>query len=248
MRAALHLLATVLLLSVWHPAWAEVSFKREVAQGHFKLGVKYYGVAHYNKALEEFSKAHDVESLPELLYNMGRCHEGLGDFVRALELYRRCLRDKPNPATRAAVEKRIAALEGVATSKPTPRKGQVGATGSAKEPSSPAWKKTTGWVLVAAGGAALVAGAAMGGLVSARERDYEEAAGASKTYGELEEITDEGRAFQGAHMGLLIGGGVLAAAGTGLLIWGYLHSGELSAARQVLVAPAGLGLVAAGRF
>ena len=249
MRAIPPLLVTLLLLVARAPARAEVSFKREVAQAHFKLGVKYYGVAHYQKALEEFSKAHEVEPLPELLYNMGRCHEGLGDFVRALTLYRRCLKDNPNSATRAAVQKRIEALERVATSKSSQKKTEKRVASPRGEPSSTAWRKTAGWVVLATGGAALITGAVMGSLVTTREEEYEEAAAAGKTYGELEEIADQGRAYQGAHLGLMIGGGVLAAAGTGFLLWGYLDkSEEERVARRIPLAPAGLGLVASGTF
>ena len=239
------LLIMVLSSGIGVPARGEVSFEREVAKGHFKLGVKYYGVAHYAKALEEFTKAYEVEPLPELLYNMGRCHEGLGNSASALALYRKTLKASPNEATRAAVQARITALEAAGNRAKAPRREPP-----AREPPSGGggWRAIAGWVVLSTGGAALLAGGVMGAMVASKQDEYEDLAAAGGTFGELDPIAAEGRTYQHAQIGLLVGGGGLAATGAGLLLWHYLGRNAERERRQVTLTPAGLGMSLQGVF
>ena len=49
--------------------------------------VERYQEDDYGEALKFFERAYALEATPALLYNMGRCAEGLADFTKAIEYY-----------------------------------------------------------------------------------------------------------------------------------------------------------------
>ena len=83
------------------------------------------------------------------------------------------------------------------------------------------WKRTAGWIALGTGGALLVTGIVFGAMASAKASDYEEAA-KEQYYKNLGDLRDEGETLESTQIGLMVAGGVLAAAGGGLLLWHYM--------------------------
>ena len=272
MKAMLLVAASLCVAGSAGLARAEVPFEAEIARTHYRLGTKYYGVGSYDKALEEFKKAYEAEQRPALLFNMGKCHELLGQKEQAIEAYSRYLKAVPDASNRATLELKVKNMRrALARDKaPEPAPAPVKpATQPATRPApvvqpqpvepapvegragAPAWTRTAGWAALGTGGACLIAGAIVGGMVPAKQQDYQDAAAAGQTYGELEQIADQGRTLETAQVALLISGGVLAAAGGGLLVYSLLGASKESAPAVVSVTPlAGpvLGFAATARF
>ena len=87
------------------------------------------------------------------------------------------------------------------------------------------WRWTAGWAGVGMGGASLVAGIAFGALASGKNSEYEEQRDTTGTFADLKELRDSGEQYQTVGIALMVAGGVIAAAGGGLLIW-ELMGGE----------------------
>lgn len=77
----------------------------------FEAGSAYYKQGNYEKALEQFEEAYRLDPLPELLYNIGQCHERLQDYRDAIDAYGRYLDADPQAQDRQAVEEKIKNLE-----------------------------------------------------------------------------------------------------------------------------------------
>ena len=110
---AMSLLRTALVLAILaiaSPALA-VSGDMKEAKRHAELGKQFYAQAHYADALQEYQRALDIVPLPLLHYNVGRCHEQLGQYQAAIQQYEAYLRlsAKP-PADRAETEEKIRVL------------------------------------------------------------------------------------------------------------------------------------------
>jgi tetratricopeptide (TPR) repeat protein len=111
------LLLVILLTSV--NAWAQAPSPSptgadlELAKAHFHTGQIYYENARYPDAAREFEEAYRLSKKPDLLFNMGKSYDHLGDHARALAAYRRFASDVAQSPDRAEVETRIHALEGL---------------------------------------------------------------------------------------------------------------------------------------
>lgn len=77
----------------------------------FAEGTRHYAAAEWEAAAADFSKAYELTQAPELLYNLARCYEHMGDAERAVVEYRLYLRMSPDAEDRAEVETRIVALQ-----------------------------------------------------------------------------------------------------------------------------------------
>ncbi len=262
-------LGVVLLLAA-PVARAEESPTQALAKKHYETGKSYYEIANYKEALEEFEKAFKLQPLPALLYNIGRCHESLGNLKAAIASYREYLAKQKESADRAVIEARIANLEKrLAAEQPArppepkpPAEGKPPAESKPDEtrpPSDepvatgPRWRRPTGWALLGVGVASLAVGIASGALVKKKNDEYSEGAAASgtKTYAELEQIADAGRRWQSIEIATLVVGGVLAAAGSGLLIWDATSRGkrqERALSLHPFVSATGFGLAGSTRF
>jgi tetratricopeptide (TPR) repeat protein len=91
------------------PAAAQDS--SSLAMPIFEAGQAYYKQGDYDKALEQFEEAYRLQPLPELLYNIGQCHERLQDLPAAIEAYERYLEKAPEAEDRQAVEEKIKKLK-----------------------------------------------------------------------------------------------------------------------------------------
>src|SRR6516162_10067462 len=99
-----------LLLLGLTPAHAAESENVEVARAHFNTAKVYFANGEFEKALAEFQAAARYSPRPELLYNIGRCFEQMGDAAQALANYRRYLKAVPNAGDRGEVEQAIEQL------------------------------------------------------------------------------------------------------------------------------------------
>ncbi|MDD9935108.1 MAG: tetratricopeptide repeat protein [Myxococcales bacterium] len=121
----------MLALGPGAPAAAQGSTKKAgsssaaSAKRLFERGLDAYGRGKLDEALRHFERAHALAPSGELLFNLARVHERMGNARRSIELYRRYLRRSGiEPAERQDIEARIERLQAltarqqVATIKP----------------------------------------------------------------------------------------------------------------------------------
>lgn len=128
-------------------------------------------------------------------------------------------------AVSAAAERTRAASKTEEQAAPTPAVVDDPAPVDQPQPAKRAWRVPVGWTLVGVGAASLVTGIVFGSMVSSKNSEYDDAV-KGKTYdeqqaikGELQDIQDSADQLQTLQVVTLVAGGVLAAAGGGLLIW-----------------------------
>lgn len=94
---------------------AESKPKSEAAaksKEHFTQGTRHYELGHYQDALTAYEAAYMEVPDPAFLFNIGQCHRKMGHDKEAISFYKSYLRNAPNAANRADVQKRINELEG----------------------------------------------------------------------------------------------------------------------------------------
>lgn len=112
----LRLLSVGLLLLSLSPsvsraaAAADLDPDTEVARRHFEAGSAAYERHDYPTALQEFERARLAKPLPDLDYNIGRCHDRLEQYPEAIAAYQRFVDATSNAQERSEVAARIAAL------------------------------------------------------------------------------------------------------------------------------------------
>lgn len=95
-----------LLLALSSPALAQDQ-TLEAAKNYFDQGQNLYLQGKYLEASKEFMKAYETKKYPAFLFNVAVCHEKNRDFLKALELYERYLKEDPHSQDRKLVLKRI---------------------------------------------------------------------------------------------------------------------------------------------
>jgi hypothetical protein len=177
-------------------------------------GLAAYRRRDYRHAAEKFLQAYAMQPDPNLLFNLGRCYEALGDRVAALEKYRLFLASPDiDPIGRRRAETSMRAL--------SLRAAPPVATDPGREPPArPArsTRSTLPYVGIASGAAAIVAG---GVIYALGMTDHQQVTGASgygvpgavdmMTEVEARRLVDSGRRKKiigGTALG--IGGAVLA--------------------------------------
>jgi len=83
----------------------------ELAKSHYKTGELNYAAGKYADAASEFEEAYRLTAHGELLYNMGKCYDAIGDLRGALVAYRKFLDTVRASPDRPFVEKRAAELD-----------------------------------------------------------------------------------------------------------------------------------------
>ena len=140
---------------------------KEAAKEHSRAGSIHYNLRHYGEAIEDYSQAYRLYPAPELLFNLGQCHRGLGDHVSAITLYRNYLRQKPDASNRRTVEQLIAeSQEALAQSRAHPALGPDMLSSDSYGLGTPAMGGASGkpplyerwWFWTLVGSAALTAG------------------------------------------------------------------------------------------
>jgi tetratricopeptide (TPR) repeat protein len=219
-------------------------------------GLDLYGAGDYRHALEKFIEAHALESDPNLLFNMGRCYEQLGEPDAALEKYESFLAAAGGDP--AGVERaRVASAALRARREQSPRSRALPGPGEpASPPSSAAAAAWVPWVTLGSGAAFVVVGAtfyALGAHDHARvtelpEYDHPDVP-ASMTWKRAHALVRSGdtkKLVGGISLGL---GGAAAAAALALLL---TEDRAERPAPSLAVEPSALrgggGLVVAGTF
>ncbi len=80
------------------------------AKEAFQMAQRLYKEARYAEAIVKFEEANALKPSPILFYNIGKCHEQLGDVPRALRAYRDYLRLAPDAKDKDTVSDAIANL------------------------------------------------------------------------------------------------------------------------------------------
>ena len=81
------------------------------AKDIFKVAQKLYKEARYADAIAKFEEAYVLKPSPVIIYNIGKCHEQLGDVPKAMRSYRDYLRLSPDAKDKDTVSDAIANLE-----------------------------------------------------------------------------------------------------------------------------------------
>jgi tetratricopeptide (TPR) repeat protein len=211
----------------------------ELAKRHFELGKTYYAQAAYKRALEAFQESHKLSGKPALLFNIGKCHEALGNLKEAITFYRQYLdatgkKDTNTEARIKNLESRIAAQKPEPPPEPVPKPAPSRTAPSAR-PVPPAppprteeptfrrrgvgWMTITGWSLVGLGAASLATGIAMGALAKGRASEVEDAyKDNTHDWADIKDTEQQGKRF---NIGMIVGisvGVVAAGGGAALLI------------------------------
>jgi len=232
-----------------HAALGQQTLKREIAKRYYKLGEKLYEASNYPDALAKFQKAYKLAPMPALLFNIARCHEVMAELEQAIKYYEQYLEEKPQAKNRDLVQNRLVNLRQrlaarkarapqrpptpsapPATSQPASRPTSLPSSLPIPQPPGGAeprsrWKRTTGWITLGVGVAALGTGLVLGGLAQGKAEEYTDAAVPQQKmpFQDLEDIRRSGESLEGAQIMTLIIGGVVTAAGGALLLWDHLE-------------------------
>lgn len=143
----------------------------------FSEGALLFNRGDYPGALERFNKAFGLIQEPNLIFNIARCHEAMGQAEAAISHYQSYV-DHPQATaeTRLDAEQRLARLrraqaETAARARAAPRRGavpmaagalpQAGAEGSTRTARAPTGYSPWQWVALGSGAAAVGAGVGM---------------------------------------------------------------------------------------
>jgi tetratricopeptide (TPR) repeat protein len=85
--------------------------EKEAAKRHFVAGSEQFEAGNYREAIDHFEAGYEISRSPEFLYNLGRCHEELGENRRAVENYETYLKLRPDAEDEDEVRGRIARLQ-----------------------------------------------------------------------------------------------------------------------------------------
>jgi len=81
------------------------------AREHFQDGMGHFEERRFRQAIREFELAGQLVPSADLWFNIARAHEELSEYERAVEYYRRYLRDRVDPPDRERIEAHIENLE-----------------------------------------------------------------------------------------------------------------------------------------
>jgi tetratricopeptide (TPR) repeat protein len=84
------------------------------ARQHYDAGTRHYAEANYGAALAEFLEAYRLSHLPDLLYNLGKVAEKMGDQQGAADYLRRYLAERPDAPDATSVRAEIVQLDAAA--------------------------------------------------------------------------------------------------------------------------------------
>lgn len=166
----------VLIAALWTALGAEPAEARAQAAAHFQQAERFFNEGRYEESVREFEAANVLGPHPDLLFNLGKCHERLGDLAEALSYYRSYVKAVPEAEDAGLVRVAIADLERqqrergtdsalAAVAGDAPRALAV-VPGTTSTPGGRTWT----WVLAGAAGAGLATGVGLGfGAQTARD-------------------------------------------------------------------------------
>ena len=202
---------------------------------HYERATRAYDIQKYPEAIEEYQKAYEVGGDPAMLYNVAQAYRLNDQLTEALHAYRRYLQRSPTARNREDVERKIADLEqaiearrkasaaaeeAVRRGAPPPATVPV-APPPAEAPTPPAGTTTNGMriagITVLSVGAAGLVTAGISGLIARKKG--EDLTQASMDGAHFDpSIQSSGKTWNTVAIATVIGGGVLAVAGTILLV------------------------------
>lgn len=93
---------------------------RDEARLHSDLGKLAFKQQRYADALAEFRRAYELAPIPEVLFNVARCHEELHDDAAAVRGYEQYLAARPDAPDRVELEEHLRTLRARVASAPPP--------------------------------------------------------------------------------------------------------------------------------
>lgn len=222
--------------------------QKQEMRRHYEKATRAYDIEKYSEAVDEYQKAYELGGDPAMLYNIAQAYRLNDQLPDALHFYRRYLQRSPNARNREDVERKIADLEQsiearrkAAKLRPPPAAAppapvpaylpppRVVMIPSSKEQGNP--RRVAGIVLVSVGAAALVAAGITGHLAAGKGDDL---TAASKNGGTFDpSLESSGKTFNTIAIVSAVGGGVMAAVGTVLLVASRKGAQEPSRAPSV---------------
>lgn len=250
----------VLLLLLAPPLAAQPSGEgdEELAKKYFQLGKELYNRSDYEGALKQFKLSYKSAQKPALLFNMARCHESMGQLEQAIELYEKFLESKPKDtegiqARIANLRKRLEKRPPTPTEpkqptvrqpkqepepkpvRPEPKAQPVPSPEAPRQVDDPGkMLRTTGWVVLAAGGASLITGVVLGAVAADKSSSLEDA-DRNRPWPEMRDDYETGESLEVGQITSLVIGGALVATGAVLVYLGYRAKG---AERRAEILPA----------
>ncbi|MCX7959580.1 MAG: tetratricopeptide repeat protein [Deltaproteobacteria bacterium] len=199
---------------------------KESARIHFEAAKKLYKSDKYSEALELFMKAYSRFPRPEILYNIGKCYEKLGDYQNAIKFYEQYVMLNLQAEDKEEVEELIRNLK-EAIKRPEERDKYL------KKDSAKTRDKIIGYSLASAGLLFIALGPVFYLKADSVYNDVKE-----KNYSEKkrEEKIDEIHFYDNLSVASYITGGLLAGASVYFLYKGYSGS-------TALLVPLNKGLV-----
>ena len=236
LRALTLIGATLLSIPALALAQEDVSSTEDAeARANFDAGRVAFSDARYDDALGYFERSHALSHRPELLYNIGLCHDRLGHDAEALAAFEGYLAGVPAAENRAEVEQRIA------TARERVRRAEAVAAGGSPTPAPAApGMDPTGWILLGVGVAVLGGGAAMVGVGRSDVAAVESSMG-TLSWTQANEVVSRGDALTIAGAVSLGVGAALAATGLALAL-----GGSSSGAGEAVTLRVGPGTVGIG--
>lgn len=180
------------------------------AQAHFDAG-------RVDETIEALLRARSLYPEPLLLYNLGRAYEAKGQEADALEAYRAYLRDLPDGPNAASLRARVTSIEASIADRERLESERAEEERRRREEQRrrvEAEERVTrispaAWVVLGVGAAALAVGGGLGGAAISRREEAND----SPSHAEAVSGFERAETLATSSTVLLIGGGVIAAAG-----------------------------------
>ncbi len=224
------------------PAAAPAASTSQEVERIFAEGAALYKAGKYRAAIEKFEHAYALFPEPNLLYNMARSYEALGEAEQALTKYRVCsTHPRATDELKQKAVAKISVLESAQTSSanaaaeaPASPTGPSTPAAAPVAPAQPAGAPVLGIAGGIAGGVGVL-GAVAGGVLFAlgtsthatlqQELDDGSNGVVSLTRAEAEALSADGTTQKTAGVVALTAGGALAVAGASMLVM-QLMGGE----------------------
>jgi tetratricopeptide (TPR) repeat protein len=126
--------------------------KIKVARAQYAKGLAHFKAKEFNKALIIFTRVYRIQPNPNLIYNMARSFEELGQYENAANYYQEYLKINPQASDQAAVLLTIKTLRALSLSKTKETKNSKVSKNFRQKPMSlPWWKSKKNWGWITAG-------------------------------------------------------------------------------------------------
>ena len=231
-RTLIFLLSIPALVQAAPEPTADPAFIKARVEALFQEGLAHYQAGRFREALPKFEAAQALFPDPSLIYNIARCHEGMGELEIAEARYETLLADPDAPAeVKAKGETRLTALRLQRAQAVPPR--EVSAQPTQEVPITP-------WLIIGAGGVAMAGGAVFItlGVADHEELDRSEQGAGPPLSRDKARALDEGGTSKKTAGGALLGLGATAV-GVGV----YLLLADDDTPVMPTAGPHGLGLV-----